>query len=157
MKEVAAIRIGVISDTHGLLRPAAVDALRGSDVILHAGDIGDEAIVRELSKLAPLTAVRGNNDAGAWAAALRDIETIEVQRVTIGVVHDVKSLGRARSRGWHAIVAGHSHRPLCEMREGVLHFNPGSAGPRRFSLPVCVGEIVVEGATLAGRIIELSA
>jgi putative phosphoesterase len=139
-----------------LLRPAAVDALRGSDLIVHAGDIGGAAILHELATLAPVTAVRGNNDVGVWADGLRDVETIEVAAVRIGVVHDVKSLDRGRSRGWHAIVAGHSHRPLCEMRDGVLHVNPGSAGPRRFSLPVCVGEIVVDGGTLAGRIIELS-
>ena len=136
-----------------MLRPAAVDALRGSDLIVHAGDIGSAAILRALEALAPVTAVRGNNDAGAWAAALRDVETIDVAAVRIG---GVKSLGRDGSSGWHAIVAGHSHRPLCDVRDGVLHFNPGSAGPRRFSLPVCVGEIVVDGGRLAGRIIELS-
>jgi putative phosphoesterase len=141
-----------------LLRPAALDALRGSDRIVHAGDICDPAILRDLAKLAPLTAVRGNNDFGDWADALRDIETIEVGDLRIGVVHDAKSLGdTARIGRWRAIVAGHSHRPLCEMREGVLHFNPGSAGPRRFTLPITVGEIVVERGALAGRIIPLSA
>jgi putative phosphoesterase len=140
-----------------LLRPAAVDALRGSDLIVHAGDIGSAAILRELATLAPVTAVRGNNDVGAWASDLRDVETIELAAARIGVVHDVKTLAAARGRGWNAVVAGHSHRPLCKMCDGVLHFNPGSAGPRRFSLPVCVGEIVVDGDALEGRIIELSA
>ena len=151
-----AIRIGVISDTHGLLRPAAIDALRGSDLIVHAGDIGDPSILRELSLLAPVTAVRGNNDFGDWADALREIETIALDEMRIGVVHDVKSLNVAQLGRWNAVVAGHSHRPLCEMRDRVLHFNPGSAGPRRFSLPVTVGEIAVRGGVLAGRIIELS-
>jgi putative phosphoesterase len=150
------IRIGVISDTHGLLRPAAVDALRGSDLIVHAGDIGDPAILRELSLLAPVTAVRGNNDFGDWADALREFETIELGDVRIGVIHDAKSLTPTHEGRWNAVVAGHSHRPLCDMRDGVLHFNPGSAGPRRFSLPVSVGEIVVARGTLEGRIIELS-
>ena len=140
-----------------MLRPAALDALRGSDRIVHAGDICDPAILRDLAKLAPLIAVRGNNDFGDWADALRDIETIEIGDLRIGVVHDAKSLGdTARIGRWRAIVAGHSHRPLCEMREGVLHFNPGSAGPRRFTLPITVGEIVVERGALAGRILPLS-
>jgi len=139
-----------------LLRPAAVSALRGSDLILHAGDIGDASILRALAELAPVTAVRGNNDFGAWADALREIETLEIQDARIGVVHDAKALAPGHAAGWHAVVAGHSHRPVCDMRNGVLHFNPGSAGPRRFTLPVSVGEIVVERGTIAGRIIELS-
>jgi putative phosphoesterase len=151
------IRIGIISDTHGLLRPAALDALRGSARIVHAGDICDPAILRELAEIAPVTAVRGNNDFGDWADALRAIETIDVEGLRIGVIHDVKSLGAAARAGWSAVVAGHSHRPLCETRDGVLHFNPGSAGPRRFTLPITVGEIVVARGTLTGRIIPLSA
>ena len=156
MERGEAIRIGVISDTHGLLRPAAVEALQGSDLILHAGDVGSEAILRALAAIAPLTAVRGNNDAGPWAEALREVETIELPDAVIGLVHDVKSLSPAACHGLNVIVAGHSHRPLFETRDGVLHFNPGSAGPRRFTLPVSVGEIVVGPGTLAGRIIELS-
>jgi len=152
-----AIRIGVISDTHGLLRPAALEAMRGSDLIVHAGDIGDPSILRDLAALAPVTAVRGNNDFGDWADALRDVETISAGGMQLGLVHDVKSLtAQHRAPGWSALVAGHSHRPLCEMRDGVLHFNPGSAGPRRFSLPVSVGEIVIERGTLAGRILVLA-
>jgi len=123
---------------------------------MHAGDICDPAILDELSTIAPVTAVRGNNDLGEWAQALRDFETLEAGGVHVGVVHDVKSLDARRIARLHAIVAGHSHRPLCETREGVLWFNPGSAGPRRFSLPVSVGEIVVDRGALAGRIIELS-
>jgi putative phosphoesterase len=151
------IRIGIISDTHGLLRPAAVDALRGSDRIIHAGDICDPAILRDLAQIAPVTAVRGNNDFGGWADALRVIETLDVEGMRIGIIHDVMSLGAAVRAGLNAIVAGHSHRPSCEMREGVLHFNPGSAGPRRFTLPITVGEIVVERGALTGRIIPLPA
>jgi uncharacterized protein len=152
-----AIRIGVISDTHGLLRPAALDAMRGSDLIVHAGDIGDPSILRALAALAPVTAVRGNNDFGDWADALRDVETIVAEGTRLGLVHDVKSLGpQHRALAWNAIIAGHSHRPLCEMRDGVLHFNPGSAGPRRFSLPVSVGEIVIDGGMLTGRIVTLA-
>ena len=151
------IRVGVISDTHGLLRPAALDALRGSDLIVHAGDIGDPSILRELAALAPVTAVRGNNDSGDWADALREFETVAAGDVRIGLVHDVKSLlAQQRTLAWNVIVAGHSHRPACEMRDGVLHFNPGSAGPRRFSLPVSVGEIVIERGALTGRIITLA-
>jgi putative phosphoesterase len=157
VERVLAIRIGVISDTHGLLRPAAIDVLRGSDLIVHAGDIGDPSILHALSRLAPVTAVRGNNDFGDWADALREVETLELGSMRIGVVHDAKSLTAAQRSRWNAVVAGHSHRPLCDTRDGVLHFNPGSAGPRRFTLPVSVGEILVERGTLAGRIIGLSA
>ena len=157
MERGVAIRIGVISDTHGLLRPAALDAMRDSDLIVHAGDIGDPSILRALAALAPVTAVRGNNDFGDWADALRDVETIVAEGTRLGLVHDVKSLGpQHRALAWNAIVAGHSHRPLCEMRDGVLHFNPGSAGPRRFSLPVSVGEIVIDGGMLTGRIVTLA-
>ena len=156
MERTRAIRIGIISDTHGLLRPEAVDALRGSDLIVHAGDIGDASILQALSLLAPVTAVRGNNDFGAWADALREVEIVALEDVRIGVVHDVKALEAAQFGRWKAVVAGHSHRPLCEPRNGVLHFNPGSAGPRRFSLPVTVGEITVRRGTLTGRIIGLS-
>lgn len=139
-----------------MLRPQALDALRGSDRLVHAGDIGDPSILRALARIAPVTAVRGNNDFGAWADALREVETIAIADLCIGVVHDAKSLGLAPPGSWQAIVAGHSHRPLCEVRDGVLHFNPGSAGPRRFTLPVTVGEIVVEGSVLRGRIVDLS-
>lgn len=123
---------------------------------MHAGDIGDASILHELSRIAPVTAVRGNNDFGAWADALRVVETLDIAGVRIGVVHDAKSLAVPQTGGWSAIVAGHSHRPLCDLRDGVLHFNPGSAGPRRLTLPVTVGEIVVERGRLAGRIVELS-
>jgi predicted phosphodiesterase len=104
-----------------------------------------------------VTAVRGNTDFGEWADALREVETIDVEGLRIGIVHDASSLRGAARAGWSAIVAGHSHRPLCEMRDGVLHFNPGSAGPRRFTLPIAVGEIVVDRGALAGRIIPLTA
>ena len=133
-----------------------MEALRASELIVHAGDICDPSILHELSLIASVTAVRGNNDVGHWADALREVETLEVAGVRIGIVHDRNSLRAAHTRGWQAVVAGHSHRPLCETRDGVLHFNPGSAGPRRFTLPVCVGELRIERGTIAGRIIELS-
>lgn len=123
---------------------------------MHAGDIGDASILRALARIAPVTAVRGNNDFGAWADALHEIEAIALADLCIGVVHDANSLGTGLPESWDAIVAGHSHRPLCEARDGVLHFNPGSAGPRRFTLPVTVGEIVVDGGALRGRIIDLA-
>ena len=135
------VRIGLISDTHGLLRPAALDALRGSDRIVHAGDIGDAAILDELARIAPVTAVRGNNDLGAWADTLREVEVLAIGGVRIGVIHDVNEITAAlRDSGLQAIVSGHSHRPRCEEAGGVLYVNPGSAGPRRFTLPVTVGD-----------------
>jgi len=149
-------RIGLISDTHGLLRPEALDALRGSDFIVHAGDIGHMGILRELAKLAPVTAVRGNNDNGTWAAGLRETEVLNAGEVFIYVIHDLAQLDLDPvAAGVHVVVSGHSHRPGFEERNGVLYVNPGSAGPRRFTLPVSVGELAVSGLDIKPKLLTL--
>lgn len=134
-------RIGVISDTHGLLRPAALHALRDSRLILHAGDIGDPEILERLAQIAPVLAVRGNNDSGDWAARLPETLIADcVPGLRALIVHDLKTLAcDARAAGCAVVVSGHSHRPLIERRDGVLYLNPGSAGPRRFRLPISCG------------------
>jgi putative phosphoesterase len=150
------IRIGLISDTHGLLRPEAKAFLAGSDVIVHAGDIGGPDILAELGAIAPLKAVRGNNDGGPWAEALRDTELLRLEGVEIYAIHDLGRLGiDPPPAGIRAVVSGHSHKPQVEERGGVLFVNPGSAGPRRFTLPISVGEILVRDGTLAAKTVEL--
>ncbi|QJW85098.1 metallophosphoesterase family protein [Ramlibacter terrae] len=147
-------RVGLVSDTHGLLRPEVLDFLRGSDHIIHAGDICEPDVLDALRQLAPLTAVRGNNDAGPRAEALREQETLQVEGVRIHVIHDLSELpGRAPPPGVHALVSGHSHKPKVEQREGTLWVNPGSAGPRRFKLPISAGELLVDGATVSARLV----
>jgi putative phosphoesterase len=149
-------RIGLISDTHGLLRPEAVAYLRGSDFLIHAGDIGDAAVLEQLRELAPVVAVRGNNDQGAWAEALAQTEVLEVDGVAVLVLHDVADLDLdPAAAGFRVVVFGHSHRPSSETRDGVLYVNPGSAGPRRFKLPICVGELRIEGGSITPRHVEL--
>jgi putative phosphoesterase len=149
-------RIGVVSDTHGLLRPEAMSFLAGSDLILHAGDIGHPEILEELSAIAPLTAVRGNNDHGAWAAALREIELLQIEEVRILLLHDLAQLkDRATAAEARVVVTGHSHKPMQREADGVLFLNPGSAGPRRFKLPVAVAELIVSGSSVTGRVVEL--
>ncbi|MSQ53612.1 MAG: metallophosphoesterase [Betaproteobacteria bacterium] len=151
------IRIGLISDTHGLLRPEALAFLRGSDHILHAGDIGDAAILAALGAIAPLTAVRGNNDTDAWARKVRQTEVIAVGGVSIYLLHDLANLDvDPAARGHRVVVTGHSHKPLIDDRMGVLYVNPGSAGPRRFRLPVSVGELLIGGGEVEARLAELS-
>ena len=143
--------LGVISDTHGLLRPEAVEALQGSDLIVHAGDIGSPDVLRGLHDIAPVVAVRGNNDRGPWAEKIPLVETLEVGRAALYVLHDVNELDLdPRAAGFAVVVAGHSHQPRSEERDGVLFFNPGSAGPRRFRLPISVGRIVIEGSRVTG-------
>lgn len=146
------LRIGLISDTHGLLRPQAFAYLRGSDHIIHAGDIGDPAILEALRTIAPVTAVRGNNDRGSWAKALREREVLELGNTRICVVHDVHDFGGEACR---VVVSGHSHRPKIEEKGGMLFVNPGSAGPRRFSLPVAAGELKISGTSVRARVKEL--
>jgi uncharacterized protein len=151
------LRVGLISDTHGLLRPEALACLRGADHIVHAGDIGGPQILEALAAEAPLTAVRGNNDSGPWAAGLRETEVLQLGEVLIYVIHDRTALDvDAAAAGFHAVVCGHSHRPACEKRDGVLFVNPGSAGPRRFKLPVCVGELRITAAGIEAELVELS-
>lgn len=149
-------RIGLISDTHGLLRPEAVDFLDGCDRIIHAGDIGAPAILDALARVAPLTVVRGNNDGGAWAGRVRETEDLRVGDVAIHVIHDLAELALdPAAAGIRVVVCGHSHKPRVEERDGVLYVNPGSAGPRRFTLPVAVGELFVSGSDVSARIVEL--
>ena len=148
----ASKRVGLISDTHGLLRPQAVAFLRGSDYIVHAGDIGAPEVLEALSAIAPVTAVRGNNDRDAWARGIPDMAGLEVEKVRICVIHDRADF---EGTGYHVVVSGHSHKPLIEERDGVLYVNPGSAGPRRFKLPIAVAELRIGGGTVRPRVIEL--
>ena len=148
--------MGVISDTHGLLRPEAVAALEGVDAIVHAGDIGSAEILDALRRIAPVVAVRGNNDRDAWAAALPEIARTQIGATRIWVVHDLKELGEDPARaGVDVVISGHSHRPRVERREGLLLLNPGSAGPRRFSLPVAVARLHLAPAGPRAEIVEL--
>jgi uncharacterized protein len=151
------LRIGLISDTHGLLRPEAVALLRGSDHIVHGGDIGHEDVLKRLSGLAPVTAVRGNNDKGPWADRLAETELLKLQGVRIYVVHDLTQLDiDPEAAGVQVVVSGHSHKPRVDQRGDVLYVNPGSAGPRRFRLPISVAELIVQGAAVSARIVEVS-
>ncbi|HEV3513017.1 MAG TPA: metallophosphoesterase family protein [Candidatus Sulfotelmatobacter sp.] len=145
-----------MSDTHGLLRPEAFEALRGSQHIIHAGDVGDPGILDQLATIAAVTAVRGNVDKGAWARKLPEIEVVEIEGISIYVLHDIAQLDlKPEAAGFKAVVYGHSHVPKQETRDGVLYFNPGSAGPRRFKLPVCVGRLIVEAKRVRGEIVPL--
>ncbi len=149
-------RIGVIADTHGLLRPEAVAALQGVSLIIHAGDIGGPEILAALRSIAPVVAVRGNNDLGAWASALPETTTVTVGGLHLYVLHDRRQLDiDPRAAGHAAVIAGHSHQPLLEHRGGVLHLNPGAAGPRRFRLPVSVALLRVRERTLHAELVEL--
>ena len=151
-------RVGLISDTHGLLRPQVVDFLRGSDRILHAGDICDAKVLEQLLQLAPVTAVRGNNDWGPWAERLEEAELVQVEAVSIFLVHDLADLPRhARARAARVVVSGHSHKPLVQERDGLLFVNPGSAGPRRFKLPIAAGELRIEGDRVSAHIEQFQA
>jgi putative phosphoesterase len=148
--------VGVISDTHGLLRPQAVEALRGSEIIIHAGDVGDAAILESLRQLAPTFAVRGNIDHGD-CAALPATELVEIGEFLFFVLHDIGELDLdPPTAGFAAVVCGHSHRPSIETRDGVLYLNPGSAGPRRFKLPVTVARVRVSGRELRPEIVMLT-
>lgn len=148
--------IGVISDTHGLLRPEACRALKGVERILHAGDIGDQHILDALSRIAPVTAVAGNNDHGPWTRSLPETTEVHIGSLTILMTHIVASLAvDPAALGVSVVVYGHSHRPENVRRGGVLFFNPGSAGPRRFKLPVTVGRLNVRGRRVEGEIVSL--
>jgi len=148
--------LGVISDTHGLLRPEAVAALAGVERIVHAGDIGSPDVLAALGRLAPVTAVRGNNDRDAWAAAIPQTEVVEIGGVSLYVLHDLHELDLdPRAAGFAAIIAGHSHQPRLEERDGVLYLNPGSAGPRRFKLPISLARLTVTGARIKATLVTL--
>jgi putative phosphoesterase len=150
------IMVGVISDTHGLMRPQAVAALRGADMIIHAGDVGNPDVIKELSGIAPTHVVRGNVDTGNWAASLSMTERVEVGKRLFYVLHQISQIDlEPADLGFAAVIFGHSHQPLIETRQGVLFLNPGSAGPRRFKLPVTVARVGVSGAGLRPEIVEL--
>lgn len=146
------MRIGLISDTHGLLRPEVLAWLEGSDHILHAGDICGPEVLERLARIAPLTAVRGNNDHGPWAQALAEAETVRFQAVAVHMVHDLQELELADPV--QVVVTGHSHKPTVEQREGILFVNPGSAGPRRFRLPISAGELRIAGDRVTARLMQ---
>ncbi len=150
------MEIGVISDTHGLLRPDAVEALRGSKHIIHAGDVGDPAILDRLAEIAPVTAVRGNVDHGHWAKKLPETNILEVEGVSIYFLHILDRLDlKPEAAGFAAVIYGHSHVPKQETKNGVLYFNPGSAGPKRFSLPISVGRLIIQDRLIVGELINL--
>ncbi len=152
----ATLIIGVISDTHGLLRPEALTVLRGSDYIIHAGDIGDPDILKELGEIAPVTAIRGNVDREAWARKIPNTNVLEVGGVSIYVLHNLNELDlKPEAAGFDVVVYGHSHVAAQEMKNGVLYFNPGSAGPRRFRLPVTVGRLYVKHGKASAEIVEI--
>src|ERR1700730_2774446 len=148
--------VGVISDTHGLLRPHAMAALQGSALIIHAGDVGRPDILDELRRIAPVVAVRGNVDREAWADRLPLSEIVEQDGARLYVLHILEDLDLdPPTAGFHAVITGHTHLPKMETKDGVLYFNPGSAGPRRFDLPVTVGRLAVADGKLRGEVVYL--
>ena len=147
--------IGVISDTHGHLRPEAIDCLKASDLIIHAGDIGTLEILEKLRSMAPTFAVRGNVDSGGWAQNLPDKEVVSVADKYLYVIHELEGLDLDPARGFDAVISGHSHQPKSYQKDDVLYFNPGSAGPKRFKLPVTIGRITISQNGLESEIIPL--
>jgi len=148
--------VGVISDTHGLLRPQAVELLRGSDHIIHAGDIGAPEIIPELEKIAPVTAIRGNVDVQPWARKFPATDTVELGGFLLHLIHDVNDLDlNPKAVGFAAVISGHSHKPKQEVRDGVLYLNPGSAGSKRFNLPITVGRLEITADGITAAVLEL--
>jgi putative phosphoesterase len=148
--------VGLISDTHGVLRPEALGPLQGSELIVHAGDIGEEAVLERLRSVAPVTAVRGNIDKGAWAQKLPKTAAFEIDRVGVYVIHDINELDVVpEAAGFKVVVSGHSHHPFIQERNGVLFVNPGSAGPRRFNLPVSLALMYVENRSVEVQLVDL--
>ncbi len=157
MSNAARKLIGVISDTHGLVRPQAIEAMAGADLVLHAGDIGNQEVLDTLNEIAPVVAVRGNNDKGEWAQFLPDWEVVEIGNVSIYMLHDLKQIDISPTADvFQVVVSGHSHKPVVEERRGVIYLNPGSAGPRRFTLPVSVAHLHIVDDKVHADIIELS-
>jgi putative phosphoesterase len=149
-------QVGVISDTHGLVRDEALRALEGSELILHAGDIGGPEVLKRLREIAPVHAVRGNNDRDEWARALPLTEVVELGAHHVYLLHDIADLDvDPVAAGFAAVITGHSHKPLAQMRDGVLYLNPGSAGPRRFNLPIAVARLTVSGEALTPQLLQL--
>jgi uncharacterized protein len=150
------MNIGVISDTHGLLRPEALELLRGSEHIIHAGDIGAPEIIPALEQIAPVTAIRGNIDVQPWAKRFPETEVLELGGLHIYIIHDVNALDLdPKAAGFAAVISGHSHKPALETKNGVLYFNPGSAGPRRFKLPISVGRLKITNKSVCGEIANI--
>ncbi len=150
------VLVGIISDTHGLVRLEAIRALKGSELLIHAGDIGNPQVIEQLHEIAPTFVVRGNNDRGAWAADLPVTQVVEVGELLFYVLHEISQLDVDPAiAGFAAVVSGHSHQPSIQFRDGVLYLNPGSAGPRRFSLPVAVARVHVSGRQMRPEIVEL--
>jgi uncharacterized protein len=150
------LRVGLISDTHGLFRPEARAFLIGCDYIIHGGDVGRAQILEELALMAPLISVRGNNDTEPWAARLRETELIRVGNIFVYVIHNLAELDiDPAAAGVRVVVCGHSHKPMIEEREGILYVNPGSCGPRRFKLPISIGEVTVSGSAVRARTANL--
>jgi putative phosphoesterase len=148
--------VGVISDTHGLLRPEALAALRGSAYIIHAGDIGAPEIIPALEKIAPVTAIRGNVDREPWTRRFPETQVLELGGLHIFIIHDVNALDlNPHAAGFAAVISGHSHQPKQEIKNGVLYFNPGSAGPRRFSLPVTIGKLEIADGRINSSIVRI--
>jgi putative phosphoesterase len=153
----ARFRIGLVSDTHGLLRPEVLPFLAGSDRIVHAGDVGDPAILDALAAIAPVTAIRGNVDMDVWANRLPETTRVTIGGVSIFVLHDLGALDlKPQAHGIRVVIYGHSHRPSVAERDGVLYVNPGSAGPRRFRLPISAAELLIEGGSATARLRELA-
>lgn len=153
---LTAMRVGLISDTHGLLREEALAFLWGCDQIIHAGDIGGPEILQALEHIAPVIAVRGNNDTDGWAHALPEVQQFQLEAVSTYLLHDLAQLSAASlSADVSLVICGHSHRSVVQQREGVLYVNPGSAGPRRFNLPISVGELIIKKNKITPRIISL--
>lgn len=149
-------KIGIISDTHGLLRPEAFEALSGVDRIIHAGDIGRPEILEKLADIAPVTAIRGNNDQESWAGDLPESLLFHIEERAIFLIHDLKEIDiDLQAVGIHIVIAGHSHRPLIETRDNILFINPGSAGPRRFKLPISVALLNIADGMPSARICRL--
>ena len=150
--------VGVISDTHGLLRPEAMEALQGSEHIIHAGDIGAPDIIPALRNIAPVTAIRGNIDVQSWARVFPETEVVELGGASIYVIHDVNTIDLSpKAAGFNAVISGHSHKPGQENRDGVLYLNPGSAGPRRFRLPISVARLEISGSRIVAILHEITA
>lgn len=153
---LARIVVGVISDTHGLLRPEAIDALQGSNYIIHAGDVGDPNILNRLAEIAPVTAIRGNVDRDTWAQEIPETNVLEVGDIAIYVLHNLARLDlKPEAAGFSAVIYGHTHVPKQEVKNKVLYFNPGAAGPRRFKLPVSIGKLIVENGSIRGTLTTL--
>lgn len=155
--EGVALNIGVISDTHGLLRPEAAKALQHCDLILHAGDVGSQQVLDALGELAPVIAVRGNCDEGDWAQRLEAVQIVTLAALSIYLIHDLKDIDPGAAAGCRVVISGHTHKPRSEAIEGVLYLNPGSAGRRRFKLPITLARLAVDRDRVSAEVIHLAA